>query len=195
MRRTLEVDRHRDGEGGWPAGLRPRRQGAAVDLASPAPRADGVDGRCNNVDITYDLKVGSKTVDVAVVSDRYDDQLRFWAIDPAGADAATPLTEITAPELPFLFSPDRETVDEAHTAYGVAVWQPRDGPASVVTQEGATTLATVKLVTNAHTVGYTDIKHLDMPTRSPCATAAAGRRARSPASAHTSRAAPSTSAA
>lgn len=133
-------------------------------LASPAPRADGVNGRYNNVDITYGLKVGGKTVDVAVVSDRYNDQLRFWAIDPAGADAATPLTEITAPELPFLFSPDRETVDEAHTAYGVAVWQPRHGPASVVvTQEGATTLATVKLVPSGATVGYTDIKHFDMP--------------------------------
>jgi 3-phytase len=134
-------------------------------LASPAPRADGVDGRYNNVDIAYGLTVGGKKIDVAVVSDRYNDQLRFWAIDPAGADAATPLTEITAPEQPFLFSPDRETVDEEHTAYGVAVWQRRRGPASVVvTQEGGTALATVKLATRGDSVGYTDIEHLDMPS-------------------------------
>jgi 3-phytase len=133
-------------------------------LAGPPLRADGVDGRYNNVDIAYGLTVGGKQVDVAVVSDRYNDQLRFWEIDPAGADAATPLTEITAPEQPFLFSPDRETVDEEHTAYGVAVWQPRRGPASVVvTQEGGTRLATVKLTTRGGTVGYTDIEHLDMP--------------------------------
>jgi len=66
--------------------------------AEPAPRADGVDGRYNNVDIAYGLKVGSETADVAVVSDRYNDQLRFFAIDAAGADAPTPLHEVTAPE-------------------------------------------------------------------------------------------------
>jgi 3-phytase len=133
-------------------------------LATTAPRADGIDGRYNNVDIAYGLTVGGKTVDVAVVSDRYNDQLRYWAIDPAGADAATPLTEITAPEQQFLFSPDRETVDEEHTAYGVTVWQPRRGPASVVvTQEGGTTLAMVTLATRGDTVGYSDIKHLEMP--------------------------------
>ena len=57
--------------------------------ATPAPRADGVDGRYNNVDIAYDLRLGGERVDVAVVSDRYNDQLRFFVIDPAGADAAT----------------------------------------------------------------------------------------------------------
>jgi 3-phytase len=55
--------------------------------ATPAPRADGVDGRYNNVDIAYGLDQVGRTVDVAVVSDRYNDQLRFWVIDPAGSDA------------------------------------------------------------------------------------------------------------
>lgn len=132
--------------------------------ATPAPRADGIAGRYNNVDIAYGIRLGRKTVDVAVASDRYNDQLRFWAIDPAGADAARPLTEITAPEQKFLFNADRAAVDEEHTAYGVAVWQPRGGSAYVVvTQEGATTLATVKLVAQGNAVGYTDIRHLAMP--------------------------------
>jgi 3-phytase len=140
---------------------------AATELqsvaATPAPRADGVPGRYNNVDIAYGMDVAGEPTDVAVVSDRYNDQIRFFAIDPAGADAATPLTEVTAPELEFLFSPDRETVDEEHTAYGLAVYQRRGATYAVVTQEGATTVATARITTGADGVGYTDVEHLTMP--------------------------------
>ncbi|MCF4119416.1 phytase [Antribacter sp. KLBMP9083] len=137
--------------------------------ATPAPRADGVDGRYNNVDIAYGLQLGGTTADVAVVSDRYNDQLRFFVIDPAGSAAATPLREVTAPEQGFLFSPDRATVDEEHTAYGVAVWQPGDGESyAVVTQEGDTTIATARLVAAADgAVGYTDVEHLEVPGSFP----------------------------
>ncbi|WP_116951673.1 phytase [Jiangella endophytica] len=137
--------------------------------ATPAPRADGVGGRYNNVDIAYGIRVGDRTADVAVVSDRYNDQLRFFAVDPAGSRATTPLREITAPEQEFLFSPDRETVDEEQTAYGVAVWQP--GPAgtyAVVTQEGRTTIATARITPRRDgTVAYTDVERLALPDRFP----------------------------
>src|ERR671919_348267 len=127
--------------------------------AEPAPRADGVPGRYNNVDIAYGMSLGGETVDVAVVSDRYNDQLRFFVIDPAGADAATPLREVTAPEQEFLFNPDREAVDEERTAYGVTVWQPRRGPTyAVVTQEGATTIATARIIEEDGALAYTDVK-------------------------------------
>jgi 3-phytase len=136
--------------------------------ADPAPRADGVDGRYNNVDIAYGVPLGGEVVDVAVVSDRFNDQLRFWVIDPLGADAATPLTEVTASEQEFLFSEDRAEVDGEHTAYGVAVYQPGDGTTyAVVTQEGDTAIATVRLVTAGGRIGYTDITHLDMPGEFP----------------------------
>ncbi len=136
--------------------------------AVPAPRADGVDGRYNNVDIAYGMRLDRQVLDVAVVSDRYNDQLRFFVIDPAGADAATPLVEVTAPEQPFLFNPDRATVDEQHTAYGVAVWQPRNGSTyAVITQEGATTIATARIVEQGGAFGYTDVEHLEMPGRFP----------------------------
>ena len=136
--------------------------------ADPAPRADGVDGRYNNVDIAYGIRLGRKVVDIAAVSDRYNDQLRFWVIDPRGADAPTPLTEVTAPEQEFLFSEDREEVDEEHTAYGLAVYQPRAGTAyAVVTQEGDPTIATVRLVTDGDSIGYTDIDHLELPGEFP----------------------------
>jgi 3-phytase len=145
---------------------------AAAELqsvaATAAPRAGGVPGRYNNVDIAYGLDVAGEATDVAVVSDRYNDQLRFFAIDPAGSDAAEPLTEITAPELEFLFSPDRETVAEDQTAYGLAVYQPNDGETyAVVTQEGNATIATARLTTGADGVGYTDVEHLAMPDEFP----------------------------
>jgi 3-phytase len=135
--------------------------------ATAAPRADGVAGRYNNVDIAYGVEFGGRPVDVAVVSDRYNDQLRFFTIDPAGAAAETPLVEVTAAEQPFLFSPDRETVDEDHTAYGLAIWQTAEADYAVVTQEGATTLATARLVDVGGALGYTDISTTDMPTSFP----------------------------
>ncbi|MGI5189316.1 phytase [Promicromonospora sp. CA-289599] len=140
---------------------------AATELqsvaATAAPRADGVPGRYNNVDIAYGLDVAGRKTDVAVVSDRYNDQVRFFAIDPAGSDAAQPLTEVTAPELEFLFSPDRETVAEDQTAYGLAVYQRRGRTYAVVTQEGSTNIATARITTGPDGVGYTDVEHLAMP--------------------------------
>lgn len=136
--------------------------------ATAAPRADGAVGRYNNVDIAYDVEFAGERIDVAVVSDRYNDQLRFFMIDPAGADAATPLVEVTAPEQPFLFSPDRATVDEEHTAYGVAVWQPEgDAAYAVVTQEGATTLAAARIVQVDGGLGYTDVATTEIPSSFP----------------------------
>ena len=136
--------------------------------ATPAPRADGVDGRFNNVDIAYGLELGGRTVDVAVVSDRYNDQLRFFTIDPAGADAANPLVEVTAAELPFLFSPDRATVDEEQTAYGLAVWQPAGGESyAIVTQEGASNLAMVRLAASGSELGYADATTSALPSSFP----------------------------
>lgn len=132
--------------------------------ATRAPRADGRDGRYNNVDIAYGISLAGKRTDVAVVSDRYNDQLRFFAIDSAGADATTPLREVTAPEQTFLFNPDRESVDEEHTAYGLAVYQPRRGPAQVVvTQEGATTIATAQIVETNGKLGYRQVEKATLP--------------------------------
>ncbi|WP_166845452.1 phytase [Isoptericola sp. BMS4] len=132
--------------------------------ATPAPRADGVDGRYNNVDVAYGLEVGGERLDVAVVSDRYNDQIRLFAVDPDGAASDAPLHEITTPDQEFLFQPDRAGVDSEQTAYGLAVWQDGDDAYAVVTQEGTTRIATARLVPGADgTVGYTDVQHLDMP--------------------------------
>ncbi|HTF07167.1 MAG TPA: phytase [Asanoa sp.] len=136
--------------------------------ATAAPRPDAAVGRYNNVDIAYGVKLGGQKIDVAVVSDRYNDQLRFFRIDPAGASARTPLVEVTAAGQKFLFNPDRAAVDEGHSAYGLAVWQPkRDETYAVITQEGATTVATARIVEVGGKLGYTGVRTITMPSSFP----------------------------
>ena len=136
--------------------------------ATEGPRADGVDGRYNNVDVAHNVPLGGKLVDVAVVSDRYNDQVRFFAIDEAGARATTPLVEITADEMPFLFHTDREGVDTEQTAYGLTVWQPKQGGTYVVvTQEGTTNITMVKVVEVDGKLGYEPVDTITMPGSFP----------------------------
>ena len=134
--------------------------------AAEAPREDAAAGRYNNVDIAYGVPLGGERVDVAVVSDRYNDQVRFFAIDPAGARAQTPLTEVTAADLPFLFHADRAGVDTEQTAYGLAVWQPRQGGTYVVvTQEGTTALTLVEVMEQDGALGYVPVDTVSMPAQ------------------------------
>lgn len=136
--------------------------------AEPAPRADGVDARYNNVDIAYDVDLGTRSADIAVVSDRYNDQLRFFTIDPAGAGAATPLAEVTAGELPFLFSADRAAVESEQTAYGLAVWQPdADTTYAVVTREGQSQLGMVRLEASGGLIGYDEVETTSIASSFP----------------------------
>ncbi len=104
-------------------------------------------GRFNNVDIAtgFPLALGGggvRRVDVAVVSDRGCDRLRFYAIDPTLPDG--PLVDVTAGDVPRVFperfvqpsplqSPGAEPgveenpVEDQSTAYGIAVWDARPG--------------------------------------------------------------------
>jgi 3-phytase len=65
-------------------------------------------GRYNNVDVAYDVRLSSSSggvrVDVAVVSDRGCDRVRFFKIDPSNSTG--PLVDITSPDVPRVF-PDR----------------------------------------------------------------------------------------
>lgn len=119
--------------------------------AGPNPRSDRpcrdseegeTFGRFNNVDIAYGVTLGTHPhapqVDVAVVSDRGCDRIRFYAIDPSAPDG--PLVDITAPGVPRVFperydqpspvqpSGDSEgwrdnPVDDQNTVYGLTVAQ------------------------------------------------------------------------
>jgi 3-phytase len=99
-------------------------------------------GRFNNVDIAYDVRLGTNAraplADVAIVSDRGCDHLRFYKIDPS--DAGGPLVDITADDVPRVFpkrydqpssvqpSGDVEgwhdnPLDDQNTVYGLTVAQ------------------------------------------------------------------------
>ncbi|WP_432557580.1 phytase [Granulicoccus sp. GXG6511] len=124
------------------------------------------DGRYNNVDIAYGIQLGDRTVDLAVASDRYNDTLRFFVIDPAGSRAATPLTEVTAAGYDWLFVRSQAELEDETTAYGLAIWQPAkgEGAYAVVTQEGRTNLAVAEILPQADgTVAYRVVRELRLP--------------------------------
>jgi 3-phytase len=99
-------------------------------------------GRYNNVDIAYDVRLGSRPgaarVDVAIVSDRGCDRVRFFKIDPSDPDG--PLVDITSAGVPRVFPSRYEQpsalqpsgavegwidnpVDDQNTVYGLTVVQ------------------------------------------------------------------------
>src|SRR5215510_10392493 len=83
-----------------PAGLNPGLGTPCVDSASGETF-----GRYNNVDVAYDVRLGngpnSPRADVAIVSDRGCDRVRFFKIDPRGPDG--PLVDITSAGVPRVF--------------------------------------------------------------------------------------------
>src|SRR5688572_4143767 len=69
--------------------------------------------RYNNVDLVYNFKLGGVRADIAVATDRANDTLIVFRIDPL----TLRLTDITSPDMPAsIFGLD----DGTHTAYGVA---------------------------------------------------------------------------
>src|SRR5262245_54594073 len=85
---------------------------AGINLASDTPCFDSESGetfgRYNNVDIAYGVRLGTgpqpNIADVAIVSDRGCDRVRFFKIDPTHPGG--PLVDITSPLTPRVF-PDR----------------------------------------------------------------------------------------
>ncbi|WP_068923500.1 phytase [Planobispora rosea] len=144
----------------------------------PAPAAPGEDdepGRFNNADIVYGF--GGK--DLAVVSDRGRDQIRFYAVDASLAAAGrAPLTDVTDPAAPFVFNTTQEQVNDAETAYGLATWKDSTGTYVLVSQRHRTTVALLKLKTTADgKIGYDKVRQISLPasftlpggtTWSPC---------------------------
>ncbi|WP_405798103.1 phytase [Streptomyces sp. NBC_01506] len=134
----------------------------------PAPAAPGPDdapGRFNNVDLVHGMKVGSGRSDLAVTSDRGSDRLRIYRVD--GDNPSTPLTDITDPSAPAIFSASQEEINEQRTAYGLATWT---DPATnrsyaVVSQRERTTLRLLELTAGAGgTVSYRTVRSLKLPS-------------------------------
>ncbi|MBD2069025.1 phytase [Leptolyngbya sp. FACHB-671] len=101
------------------------------------------DLRYNNVDTLYGFNLGGETVDLVVASDRLNDTIAIYRIDPETRQ----LTNITAPDiLETLFGID----DGEQTAYGVANYiSPITGKAyAFVTQADGNQIAQLELIDN-----------------------------------------------
>ena len=80
------------------------------------------------MDIAYDVRLGTHPraarADVAVVSDRGCDRVRFYRIDPTDPDG--PLVDITAPDVPRVFPTRYEQPSPLQPSGAVEGW--RDNP-------------------------------------------------------------------
>lgn len=142
-------------------------QGRQVQqVAAPAPPAPGhKPGRFNNVDIVHGLSLAAGRTDAAVTTDRGRDQLRIYAIDPAQAAGPAPLTDVTDPAAPLLFSANQQEVDTQRTAYGIAAFTGKDGePYALVSREHTNRVALVHLLPAGDRVSYALVRTLDLPT-------------------------------
>ncbi|RSN26201.1 hydrolase [Amycolatopsis sp. WAC 01416] len=134
----------------------------------PAPKAPGPDdapGRFNNVDLVHRMKVGSGVSDLAVASDRGRDRLRIYRID--GGDSGAPLSDVTDPSAPAIFSSSQEEINEQRTAYGLATWtDPSSGRSyAVVSQRERTALSLLELTAGAGgTVTYRKVRTVALPS-------------------------------
>ncbi|MFD4792113.1 phytase [Streptomyces anulatus] len=150
-------------------GLRVYDLDARLVQSLPAPAAPGPEhapGRFNNVDLVQGLRLSpGGTADLAVTSDRGHDRLRIHRIDPSRPGG--PLTDVTDPAAPRVFSADQDEVDEQATAYGLATWTDRRSGRSyaLASRRDRTSVALLELLpTRSGTVTYRKVRSLDLPS-------------------------------
>ncbi|MGP2436255.1 phytase [Streptomyces sp. JW3] len=149
-------------------------------VAAPAgPTPEDAPGRFNNVDLVPGVRLGRGRADLAVTTDRGNDRLRIYRVDPAAPGG--PLTDVTDPAAAPVFAADQAEINEERTAYGLATWTDRSTGRSyaLVSRRERTTLALLELIpAAAGRVGYREVRTLDLPSAfrlpdgtswSPCA--------------------------
>ncbi len=108
--------------------------------------------RYNNVDLIYDWR----GMDLALVSDRQNDTVAIFAIDPA----TRRLTEITSPDVPVIFGGE----PGEDTAYGLAAAKRLERAYAYVTRADSNQVAQVELAMQADgTVSYANVRTLHLP--------------------------------
>ncbi|MFJ3819172.1 phytase [Streptomyces sp. NPDC090056] len=133
--------------------------------APPAAGEDDAPGRFNNVDLIHGLRLSAGKADLAVTSDRGHDRLRFYRIDRDKTGG--PLTDITDPAAPPVFSQDQAEINDQQTAYGLATWtDPATGKSyALVSRRERTSIALLELLPAAGgKVTYRKIRTLDLPS-------------------------------
>ncbi|MET9515702.1 phytase [Streptomyces sp. NPDC002994] len=134
----------------------------------PAPSAPGPDdapGRFNNVDLVHGLRLPTGRADLAVVSDRGHDRLRIYRIDRRHRGG--PLTDVTDPSAPHVFSANQDEVNDQQTAYGLAIWTDSASGRSyaLVSRRNRTAVALLELLSTPDgAVTYRKIRDLDLPS-------------------------------
>ncbi|BCJ71508.1 hydrolase [Catellatospora sp. IY07-71] len=123
----------------------------------PAPGPDDEAGRFNNVDLVTGFPLRGRLVDLAVVTDRGRDTLRFYRIDDGV------LTDVTAPDVPFAFNTTQEEVNEQATAYGLATFTDGQGFLAVASRRHTPELGMFRLVAKGGQVTYRRVDRLVLP--------------------------------
>ena len=127
---------------------------AGRELQSIEPK----DIRYNNVDVLYNVELGHhKSADLFVASDRANDTLAIYAIDPD----TLKLKDVTSVKMPdSIFGVD----DGEATAYGLDAFTAADGtPYVFVTQAGGDKIAQLKLVEAGGKVSAELVQTLTLP--------------------------------
>ncbi len=146
-------------------------QGQLIQHITPKP-VPGIaknPARFNNVDIVFGMRLHHRFQDVAVVSDRYNDMIRFFAISKKRLrQGKDPLYEITARSQPTIFNNNPEQVAEGDfTTYGLGVSQPKGRRGKVfayVSQNDTNRLAKLALkIMQGGRIGYKMIAKHDLP--------------------------------
>lgn len=120
------------------------------------------DIRYNNVDLVYGFELGGKTVDLAVGTDRNNDTLDIWTIDPETRQ----LTEVTSAALNDVAAAIFGLDDGEQTAYGLATYtSPVSGETYLfVSQREGNQIAQLKLIANEDgTVSAETVRTLSAP--------------------------------
>jgi myo-inositol-hexaphosphate 3-phosphohydrolase len=117
--------------------------------------------RYNNVDVAYGVKLGGKKVDIAVATDRKNDVLAVFKIDPDTRQ----LVDVTDPAAPLIFTPAGQESDGTTTAYGIATWMAPNGKTYVfVNQRERGTVAQLELVSKGDKLGWKKVRSFTLPT-------------------------------
>ncbi|MFF8983828.1 phytase [Streptomyces globisporus] len=135
-------------------------------IAAPPAAGEGdAPGRFNNVDLVHGLRLSSGKADLAVTSDRGHDRLRFYRVDRDRAGG--PLTDVTDPAAPHVFSRDQAEVNDQRTAYGLATWtNPATGKSyALVSRRERTSIALLELLpSEGGKVTYRKVRSLNLPS-------------------------------
>ncbi len=117
--------------------------------------------RLNNVDVLYGFALGGTRVDLAVFSDRVNDTLLIYRLDPDSV--ASPLVEVTAPLVSSIFA---GSVAGGDTAYGLCLYRsPLDGKAyAFVSRNGLSEIAQLELFdVGGGQVGWQRVRTIALP--------------------------------